>query len=47
MMIRPLEKADWSATWKIIEPVFRAGDTYSFATGVAELMNECAIIWFC
>ena len=34
--IRPFEEADWAATWQIIEPVFRAGDTYAFSPDIAE-----------
>jgi ribosomal protein S18 acetylase RimI-like enzyme len=34
--IRPFEEADWAATWKIIEPVFRAGETYAFSPDITE-----------
>ena len=34
--IRPFSEKDWRETWKIIEPVFRAGDTYSFPTDISE-----------
>lgn len=34
--IRPIAKSDWPATWSILEPVFRAGDTYSFAAEITE-----------
>ena len=30
MLIRPYEGADWEAVWAILEPVFRAGETYAF-----------------
>ena len=34
--IRPFEETDWNATWRIIEPVFRAGDTYAFSPYITE-----------
>lgn len=34
--IRPFEPGDWPAVWAIIEPVFRAGDTYSFPSDIDE-----------
>ena len=34
--IRALEEEDWSATWRIIEPVFRAGETYAFSPNISE-----------
>jgi ribosomal protein S18 acetylase RimI-like enzyme len=34
--IREFEKKDWPAVWKIIEPVFKAGDTYPFPTNISE-----------
>lgn len=43
MIIRPLEQADWPATWQIIEPVFRAGETYSVATHITE--EEAFKVW--
>lgn len=30
IFIRPYQPADWQAVWDILQPVFRAGDTYSF-----------------
>lgn len=32
--IRPFGKEDWSGTWSIIEPVLRAGYSYSFPTDI-------------
>jgi ribosomal protein S18 acetylase RimI-like enzyme len=32
--IRTFEEADWDKTWDIIEPIFRAGDTYAFPTDI-------------
>jgi L-amino acid N-acyltransferase YncA len=34
--IRPFQEPDWPAVWEILEPVFRAGDTYSFASDISE-----------
>lgn len=34
--IRTFKENDWPATWQIIEPVFRAGETYAFATDISE-----------
>ncbi|MCG3116064.1 MAG: GNAT family N-acetyltransferase [Candidatus Manganitrophus sp. SA1] len=34
--IRPFEEKDWPATWQIIEPVFRAGETYPFSPDITE-----------
>jgi ribosomal protein S18 acetylase RimI-like enzyme len=34
--IRPFEKRDWDATWRIIEPVFRAGETYAFSPDITK-----------
>ncbi|HLT92232.1 MAG TPA: GNAT family N-acetyltransferase [Woeseiaceae bacterium] len=34
--IRPYEEADWPAVWRIVEPVFRAGETWPLATDVSE-----------
>jgi ribosomal protein S18 acetylase RimI-like enzyme len=34
--IRPFQDDDWPDLWRILEPVFRAGDTYSFAADISE-----------
>lgn len=34
--IRPLAQSDWPAVWGILEPVFRAGETYAFDPGITE-----------
>jgi ribosomal protein S18 acetylase RimI-like enzyme len=34
--IRKLEEPDWTEVWKVIEPVFRAGETYTFAPEITE-----------
>lgn len=35
--IRPFEEDDWGAVWQIIEPVFRAGETYAFPPNISEV----------
>jgi len=34
--IRPFESADWPAAWAALEPVLRAGETYSFPMDIQE-----------
>jgi ribosomal protein S18 acetylase RimI-like enzyme len=34
--IRAATDADWPAIWSVLEPTFRRGDTYTFATDVTE-----------
>jgi ribosomal protein S18 acetylase RimI-like enzyme len=41
--IRTFEEADWPATWQIIEPVFRAGETYAFSPDITE--DEAHRVW--
>ena len=41
--IRPFEKADWAATWQILEPVFRAGETYAFSPDITE--QDARNVW--
>ena len=41
--IRAFEEKDWPAVWRIIEPVFRAGETYSFSPDITE--DEAHRIW--
>ena len=33
---RPMEAGDWPAVWCIIEPVFRAGETYTYSPDISE-----------
>lgn len=35
-MIRLFEEADWPAVWAILEPAFRAGDSYPCAVDISE-----------
>lgn len=41
--IRTFEETDWPALWRVLEPVFRAGDTYSFAMDISEA--EARRVW--
>ena len=41
--IRPLADADWPATWAIIEPVLRSGETYAFPRDIEE--HEAHRVW--
>jgi L-amino acid N-acyltransferase YncA len=41
--IRPFEEEDWAATWRIIAPVFRAGETYAFSPDITE--EETHTVW--
>ena len=41
--IRAFEESDWAITWKIVEPVFRAGETYTFSPDITE--EEAHKVW--
>lgn len=41
--IRLIEEKDWDAVWSIIEPVFRAGETYAFSPDISE--EESFRVW--
>ena len=41
--IRPMIPTDWPALWTIIEPVFRAGETYVFSPDISE--TEAHKVW--
>ena len=41
--IRPLAEQDWTAIWRIMEPVFRAGETYPFSPDITE--DEAYMAW--
>lgn len=34
--IRPFRQSDWPGVWHILEPVFRAGDTYAVDVAITE-----------
>ena len=41
--IRPFEGDDWEATWQILEPVLRAGETYPYSPEITE--GEAKRVW--
>lgn len=41
--IRLFEEKDWSALWRIVAPVFRAGETYAFSPDITE--EEARKVW--
>ena len=41
--IRPFEAQDWKAVWDILEPVFRAGESYAFSPNITE--QEAYKVW--
>lgn len=41
--IQRFKVEDWEAVWKIIEPVFRAGETYAYDTNISE--KDAYITW--
>ncbi len=42
-MIRPAQNADWPAIWTILEPVFRAGETYAVDRDITE--DAARAVW--
>jgi ribosomal protein S18 acetylase RimI-like enzyme len=43
MTIRPYRPEDWDLVWAILEPVFRAGDTYAIRTDI--MAGEAREYW--
>ena len=41
--IRKFQENDWSLVWQIIEPVFRAGETYAYSPEITE--EESHKVW--
>ena len=41
--IRLFQESDWPAVWQVIEPVFRAGETYPFSRDISE--EEAHKLW--
>ena len=41
--IRAFEPRDWPSVWRILEPVFRAGETYAFSPEITEA--EARHVW--
>ncbi len=35
-IVRPYRDEDWASVWSILEPVFRAGDTYAYPRDITE-----------
>jgi L-amino acid N-acyltransferase YncA len=42
LQIRPYEPADWSAIWALLEPVFRAGETFPHDPAITEAEARAA-----
>jgi len=36
MLIRAYEPSDWPGVWAVLEPIFRAGETYAFPVDITE-----------
>ena len=43
LQIRPYEPADWPAVWELLEPVFRAGETFPHDPAISE--SEAQLAW--
>jgi hypothetical protein len=43
LQIRPYEPADWPAVWALLEPVFRAGETFTHDPAITEA--EAQLSW--
>ena len=43
LQIRPYEAADWPAVWALLEPVFRAGETFPHDPAISEA--EAQLAW--
>ena len=43
LQIRPYEPADWPAVWALLEPVFRAGETFPHDPAISEA--EAQVAW--
>ena len=43
LQIRPYEPADWPAVWALLEPVFRAGETFPHDPAITE--GEAQLAW--
>ena len=43
LQIRPYEPADWPAVWALLEPVFRAGETFPHDPAISE--SEAQVAW--
>lgn len=43
LKVRPVEPADWPAVWALLEPVFRAGETFPHDPAITEA--EARALW--
>jgi len=43
LQIRPYRAADWPAVWALLEPVFRAGETFPHDPAITEA--EAKVAW--
>ena len=43
MSIRPITDADWDAVWTVLEPVFRAGETYAYPIDITK--DQARAVW--
>jgi L-amino acid N-acyltransferase YncA len=43
LQIRPFEETDWGAVWALLEPVFRAGETFPHDPAITEA--EAQLAW--
>ena len=43
LQIRPFESADWPGIWVLLEPVFRAGETFPHDPAITE--DEARTLW--
>lgn len=43
LIIRPYEPADWASIWRLLEPVFRAGESYVFSPDITE--DDARDVW--
>jgi ribosomal protein S18 acetylase RimI-like enzyme len=43
LTLHSIDESDWPAVWKLLEPVFRAGETYAFAPDISEV--EAHKVW--
>ena len=43
LQIRPFESADWPGIWVLLEPVFRAGETFPYDPAITEA--EARTLW--
>jgi hypothetical protein len=42
LQIRPMKEADWPAVWQLLQPVFRAGETFPHDPAITEIEARAA-----